>query len=126
MKKTWTILCAAVLALSLAGCANDKTQGGNMTPSASPSPAQSTVPSAMPSQDIHGTDDSGDLAGKDGIVDGNGTTGNGVGNTDNDKSGQADNSALEEVGEGIHDTLDDLGDAARDAGRGARNMIEGR
>lgn len=126
MKKTWTILCAAALALSLAGCANDKTQGGSLTPSASPSPTQSASPSATPSQDIHGTEGSGDLAGADGVVDGDGTTGDGAGNTGNDNSGQADNSALERIGQGVHDTLDDLGDAARDAGRNAQDMMEGR
>lgn len=129
MKKTWSILCAAgLVALSLAGCANGKTQGatGTAAPSASPSHNQGVARSAMPSQEIHGTARSGDLAGADGMVDGDGTTGGGVGNTGNDYPGQADNSALERAGQGIRDTLDDLGDAARDAGRSAKNMIEGR
>ena len=132
MRKTWTILCAAaVLAFSLAGCAGNRT--GNLndlttTPSADPSLAPSVQP-----DDIHGTEDTGDLAGADGMVDG-------------DKPGQADNSPLEEAGDGIRNALDDagngarnavddagdgvrhalddLGDAARDVGRDAKDMIE--
>lgn len=127
MKKTWSILCATgLLVLCLAGCGKDKTAGGSMTHSPSPSPSQSAMPSATPSQDIHGTADSGDLAGEDGVVDGSGTTDGGAGNTGNDDLGQAGRSAMEDVGRGIRDTLDDLGDAARDVGRDAKDMIEHR
>lgn len=127
MKKTWSILCAAgLLALCLAGCGKDKTAGDMTTHSPQPTHSQSAMPSATPSQDIHGTADSGDLAGEDGVVDGSGTTGSGVGNTDNDKPGQADNSAIEDLGRGVRDTLDDLGDMARDVGRDAKDMIEHR
>ncbi len=124
MKKTWTILCAAALiSLSLAGCAGNKTQGTH-----SQSPAPDLTPSAMPSQDIHGTAESGDLAGADGRLDGD------AGDMTPDRG---ENSPLEEAGEGVRDTLDEagrdvrntldeMGDAARDVGQSAKNAIEGR
>lgn len=116
MKKTWSIFCVvALLALSLAGCAKDMTPG-----------TATQTPGATPSQDIHGTADSGDLAGEDGMVDGE------ADKTDTD---HADDSPLEKVGDGVRDAADDLGDAARDAlddagraakdaGRDAKDMIE--
>ena len=135
MRKTWTILCAAaVLAFSLAGCAGNKTQGNLNDLTTRPSADPSLAPSVQP-DDIHGTEDTGDLAGADGMVDG-------------DKPGQADNSPLERAGDAIRDTvddvgngarnavddagdgvrgaLDDLGDAARNVGRDAKEMIESR
>ena len=131
MKKTWSILCAAtLLALTLAGCAGKKTQG-NLNPDPSPSPS-----AALQGQDVHGTADSGDLAGADGMVDGDGATdrtgnspveraGDGIRNAVDD-AGDGIRKAADDVGDGVRDTLDDLGDAARDAGRDAKNMIEGR
>ncbi len=106
MKKTWTILCAAALAaLSLAGCSGEKTQGNILLPSA--------MPSAAPSAAVPGTPERGDLAGADGVVDGNAAR-------------HSDDSPLEDVGNGVRNALDDVGDAARDVGRGAKDAIEGR
>ncbi len=128
MKKTWMTIClAALLVLPLAGCGGDRTGGDVTTPSPSPSAgtgADHTVPpSMMPDPD----DGSDDLAGADGVVGGDMAGDNGAGNTGNGNApGQADNSPLEDLGEGVRDTLDDMGDAARDMGRSARNAIEGR
>ena len=111
MKKTWSVFCAAALvALTLAGCASEKTQGDW----ADPSPSAGTQ---LSSRSIHGTAGSGDLAGSDGMVDGKTKPGH---------TGRADESPLERAGDGIRNTLDDIGDAARDMGRDAKDMIEGK
>ena len=124
MKKTWSCLClAALLTLPLAGCAGRRTGSltGDMDPSASPSHAI-----VSPSPDVN-KGRSG-LAGSDGIVGGAGGD-NGAGNTGNDNVvgdlGRMGTSAVEGVGEGIKDTLDDLGSAARRMGRDAKDAIEG-
>lgn len=136
MKKTWSCLClAALLTLPLAGCAGRRTGSlaGDMDANPSPSHAiESTMPNVSDGWD--------DLAGSDGIVGGaggdnnatgihNGTDVNGAGNTGNDNVvgdlGRMGTSAVEGVGEGIKDTLDDLGSAARRMGRDARDAIEG-
>lgn len=121
MKKTWITVClAALLVLPLAGCGGDRTGSGVTDPSPSPSAGQTVPPSRMPDP----ADGSEDLAGADGVVGGQHS---GTGNTGNDKApGQAEDSPLEDLGEGVRDTLDDMGDAARDMGRSARNAIEGR
>lgn len=134
MKKTWLCVClAALLTLPLAGCAGDRTGNhvGDMNASASPSATHS--PSATP--DLN--DGRDDLAGSDGIVGGAGgdngasgiTDGNGAGNTGDDNAvddlGRMGSSAIERAGEGIRDTLDDMGSAARRMGRDAKDAIEG-
>lgn len=120
MKKTWMAAgLAAMLVLPLAGCAGSRT-GSNVT---------GTTPSAAPTQTLPTPDgmldpDAGrdDLAGADGIVGGGDA---GAGNTGEDNApGRADDSPLEDLGEGIRDTLDDMGAAARDMGRDARDMID--
>ncbi len=120
MKKTWITAClAALLVLPLAGCGGDRTGSDVTTPS--PSPSQTVPPSHLPDPD-NGSDE---LAGADGVV--GGQEHSGTGNTGDDKApGQAEDSPLEDLGEGVRDTLDDMGDAARDMGRSARNAIEGR
>lgn len=128
MKKTWITAClAALLVLPLAGCGGDRTGSGVTTPSPSPSAsanagAGQTAPSSHLPDPDNGSDD---LAGADGVV--GGQEHSGTGNTGDDKApGQAEDSPLEDLGEGVRDTLDDMGDAARDMGRSARNAIEGR
>ncbi len=119
MKKTWMAAClAAFLALPLAACGGSPTGSDVTAPSAQPSP--SVAPDRNPGED--------DLAGADGIVGGNDGTGDvGTGNTgDGNAPGQADNSPLEDLGDGVRDTLDDMGSAAREMGRDARDAIEGR
>ena len=126
MKKTWSIFCvAALLALTLAGCAGNMTQG-----------AATNTPGADSTQAIPGTADSGDLAGEDGMVDGKADKDD-AGKTDKDDAAKASDSPLEKAGDDIRDTVDDLGDAARgaldsagraakDAGRDAKDAIEGK
>lgn len=111
MKKTWSILClAALVALPLAGCAGDRTGSDMGGATASPSQA---IHSNMPGGDE-------DLAGSDGVV-----GGSGAGNTGNDAAdGRSIDSPLERVGEGVQDTLDDMGDAARRMGQDAKNALE--
>ncbi len=135
MKKTWMAAClAAFLALPLTACGGSPTGSDMTAPSAQPS--QSAAPDRNPGDD--------DLAGADGIVgdndgtestgsngtatgDGSGTGDVGTGNTGNENApGQADDSPLEDLGDGVRDTLDDMGSAARRMGRDARNAIEGR
>ncbi len=127
MKKTWMAAClAAFLALPLAACGGSPTGSDVTAPSAQPSP--SVAPDRNPGDD--------DLAGADGVVGGsNGTatdggsgTGDiGTGNTGNENApGQADDSPVDDLGDGVRDTLDDMGSAARQMGRDARNAIEGR
>lgn len=126
MKKTWMTAClAALLVLPLAGCGGDRTGSGVTTPSPSPSAnagAGQTAPSSHLPDPDNGSDD---LAGADGVV--GGQEHSGTGNTGDDRApGQAEDNPLEDLGEGVRDTLDDMGDAARDMGRSARNAIEGR
>ncbi len=139
MKKTWMAAClAAFLVLPLTACGGSPTGSDMTTPSAQPSaqPSASAAPDRNPGDD--------DLAGADGIVGdndgaegtgsngtatggGSGTGDIGTGNTGNDNApGQADDSPLEDLGDGVRDTLDDMGSAAREMGRDARNAIEGR
>lgn len=129
MKRTWiTLSLAALMALSLMGCAGDQTGDytGTVTPSPSGAPATQS-PGPLP--DLSAGDD--DLAGSDGVVGGNGVNdgpvgGNGAGNTGNgDAAGRADDSALEDMERGVRDTLDNLGSAARRMGEDARRAIEG-
>ena len=114
MKKTWTVFCAAALvALSLTGCASEKTQDDRTDPS----PAAGTQ---LSTRSIHGTAGSGDLAGADGVV---GTR------HDPDplkKAGEDVRDTLDKAGDGVRNAVDRAGDAARDAGRDAKNMIEGK
>ncbi len=125
MKKTWMAAClAAFLALPLTACGGSPTGSDMTAPSAQPS--QSAAPSPSVAPDRNPGDD--DLAGADGIVGGNDGAGDvGTGNTGNENApGQADDSPLEDLGDGVRDTLDDMGSAARRMGRDARNAIEGR
>lgn len=119
MKKTWMAAClAAFLALPLAACGGSPTGSDMTVPSAQPSP--SAAPDRNPGDD--------DLAGADGVVGENGGAGDvGTGNTGNENApGRADDSPVEDLGDGVRDTLDDMGSAAREMGRDARNAIEGR
>lgn len=127
MKRTWiTLGLAALLTLSLIGCAGNRTGDYMETPSPSVAPATQT-PGPLP--DLSAGDD--DLAGSDGVVGGNGVNdgpvgGSGAGNTGNgDANRRADDSALEEMERGVRNTLDDLGSAARRMGEDARRAIEG-
>lgn len=129
MKRTWiTLGLAALMTLSLMGCAGNRTGDYMATPSPSHSAAPATqTPSPLP--DLSAGDD--DLAGSDGVVGGNGVNdgpvgGSGAGNTGNDNAtGRADDSALENMERGVRNTLDDLGSAARRMGEDARRAIEG-
>ncbi len=133
MKKTWMAAClAAFLVLPLTACGGSPTGSDMTAPSAQPS--QSAAPSPSVAPDRNPGDD--DLAGADGIVGdndgtatggGSGTGDIGTGNTGNENApGQADDSPLEDLGDGVRNTLDDMGSAARQMGRDARNAIEGR
>lgn len=127
MKRIWLTLCAAaLLALPLGGCAGNPTGSGmdTNTPSASPSPSAGALPSL---DHNNGSDDLADGDGivggedRDGTVDHSGAPGAGAGNTGNE---HAAGSALDDAGRAIRNTLDDMGDAARDMGRDAKRAIE--
>lgn len=131
MKRTWiTLSLAALMTLSLMGCAGNRT--GDHMETASPSPSASVAPATQtpgPMPDLSTGDD--DLAGSDGVVGGNGVNdgpvgGSGAGNTGNENAtGRADDSALEDMERGVRNTLDNLGSAARRMGEDARRAIEG-
>lgn len=124
MKKTWSIFSVAVLlALSLVGCAGDKTQKTGNDLSADPTNHVGTGLSSRTTRHIPGTADSGDLAGADGIV--GSTVGiHRTGDNALERAGDGIRNTLDDMGDGVRNAVDDLGDAARDAGRDAKGMIE--
>lgn len=136
MKKTWIALTlAGALCVPLAGCAGDKT-GTNLMPDTSPT-AQTTV-SPTPGNGIDaangGNNDGGTMVGDENAAANNrsainatgrsatnGTASNGTRVTTG--AGRANSSALERVGEGVKDTLDDMGNAARGMAQDAKRAM---
>lgn len=129
MKKTWIGLgLSLALCLPLAGCAGNKT-GGDIMPGTTTDPTTQSTPTAMP----NGTDN--DVIGSNGETNtdaangGNNVSGAPVGD-DNARmgttrgTGRTDNSALERVGDGVKDTLDDLGNGARRMAQDAKRAME--
>lgn len=137
MKKTWIALTlAGALCVPLAGCAGDKT-GSNMTPNTSPTAQTTTSPTPGNGIDAAngGNNDGGTMVGDEnaaatgrsatnatGRSATNGTVSNGTRVTTG--TGRANNSAMEQVGEGIKDTLDDMGNAARSMAQDAKRAME--
>lgn len=131
MKKTWIGLClAAALCLPLAGCAGDKT-GGEMTPGTTSPTAQAT-PTVRPNgtdDDVIGGDVGSGETNTDAANGGNNVSGAPVGD-ENARigtartTGRAGDSALERVGDGIKDTLDDMGNGARNMAQDAKRAME--
>lgn len=123
MKKTWIGLgLAALFCLPLAGCAGDKT-GGDVTPEGTVRPTTQATASPTPNGGDNGvTDNNGGVAGdpitgtQEPVVDGDSNARMGT--------GRADNSALERVGDGIKDALDDMGNAARGMAQDAKRAME--
>lgn len=135
MKKTWIGLClTAALCLPLAGCAGDKT-GEDITPGTTGDPTtqvtSTTKPTATPdpTDEVLGGDvDSGETN-TDAANGGNNVSGAPVGDENTRmgttrSTGRADDSALERMGDGIKDTLDDLGNGARAVARDAKRAME--
>lgn len=131
MKKTWIGIClTAALCVPLAGCAGDKT-GGDITPGTTTDPTTQTTPTATPG----GTDDviGGDVGSGENNTDaangGNNVSGSTVGDENarmgtTRATGRANDSALERVGDGIKDTLDDMGSGARRMAQDAKRAME--
>lgn len=138
MKKTWIGLSlAAALCLPLAGCAGDKT-GSEIDPGGTVSPTAQTTPTATPG----GTDSNGVTGGVNGddvntnaANGGNNVSDAPVGDAGTQRSvtrgantnigtGRADDSALERIGDGIKDTLDDMGNGARSMAQDAKRAME--
>lgn len=130
MKKTWIGLSlAAALCLPLAGCAGDKT-GSEIMPGTSTSPSPTTQATANPTPGnsegetntnaANGGNNVGDTpvgdAGAQHSVTRGANTGIGT--------GRADDSALERIGDGIKDTLDDMGNGARSMAQDAKRAME--
>lgn len=128
MKKTWIALTlAGVLCVPLAGCAGNKT-GSDVMPG--------TSPTTQVTPNVGGGDDSviGDpTTGTENPVDGDTIGGQDASDsnaTNTQRSaagrgtGRANDSALEQVGEGIKDTLDDLGADARRMAQNAKRTME--
>lgn len=130
MKKTWIGLSlAAALCLPLAGCAGDKT-GSEIMPGTSTSPSPTTQATANPTPGNsegetntnaanggNNVDDTpvGDAGAQHSVTRGANT---GIG------TGRADDSALERIGDGIKDTLDDMGNGARSMAQDAKRAME--
>lgn len=133
MKKTWIgLTLAAALCLSLAGCAGDKT-GGEITPGASTEPTAQTTPTAAPEgAEGNGVTDGDASNAEEGTDAANGGSNSGEALEGNENtrmgttraSGRADNSALERMGDGIKDTLDDMGAGARRMAQDAKRAME--
>ncbi len=135
MKKTWIGLClTAALCLPLAGCAGDKT-GEDITPGTTTHPTTQTTPTAKPTATPDPTDEvlGGDVGSGETNTDaangGNNVSGAPVGDENarigtSYDAGRAGNSALERMGDGIKDTLDDLGNGARAVARDAKRAME--
>ncbi len=136
MKKTWIALTlAGALCVPLAGCAGSKT-GTNLMPDTSPTAQTTTSPTpgnsigenntdaANGGNNVSGAEVGGDNAGTNatGRSAINGTASNGARVTTG--AGRANNSALERVGEGVKDTLDDMGNAARSMAQDAKRAMQ--
>lgn len=131
MRKTWIGLClAGLLCLPLAGCAGNKT-GGDITPGTTANPTAQTTPTAAPhpTDEVLGGDvDSGETN-TDAANGGNNVSGAPVGGDSSrigtsNATGNANDSALERMGEGVKDTLDDLGNGARSMAQDAKRAME--
>lgn len=122
MKKTWIGLClTAALCMPLAGCAGDKT-GGEITPSDNVTP--STQATVSPTPDGEGTGANAGTGAAEGTSDENGTGVEDATNGTVRSMGRSNDSALERVGEGIQDTLDDMGSGARRMAQDAKRAME--
>lgn len=141
-KKTWIGLClTAALCLPLVGCAGDKT-GEDITPGTTTNPTAQTTPTTTPTATPDPTDDvlGGDAdrgeTNTDAANGGNNVSGTPVGDdvgtqrsvtrgaTNNIGTGRTDDSALERMGDGIKDTLDDMGNGARRMAQDAKRTME--
>lgn len=131
MKKTWIgLTLAAALCLSLAGCAGNKT-GGEITPGSSAEPtAQVTTDPGTGTGTATGGDASNAETGTDAANGGN-NSGEALEGNENTRmgttrgtTGRADDSALERMGDGIKDTLDDMGTGARRMAQDAKQAME--
>lgn len=131
MRKTWIGLClAGLLCLPLAGCAGNKT-GGDIPPGTTANPTAQTTPTAAPhpTDEVLGGDvDSGETN-TDAANGGNNVSGAPVGGDSSrmgtsNTTGRANDSALERVGDGVKDTLDDMAGGARRMAQDAKRAME--
>lgn len=134
MKKTWIALTlAGALCVPLAGCAGSKT-GTNMLPDTSPTAQTTTSPT--PGNGIGGdntdaanggNNDGGTMVGDENAAANDRSATNATGRSainGTAGTGRANNSAMEQVGEGIKDTLDDMGNAARSMAQDAKRAMQ--
>lgn len=134
MKKTWIALTlAGALCVPLAGCAGSKT-GTNMLPDTSPTAQTTTSPT--PGNGIGGdntdaanggNNDGGTMVGDENAAANGRSATNATGRSainGTAGTGRANNSAMEQVGEGIKDTLDDMGNAARSMAQDAKRAMQ--
>lgn len=128
MKKTWIALCLGLtMCLPLAGCAGDKT-GDEIVPGTSASPSPTTQATASPTPGS-GTGETNTDAANGGnnvsgapVGDENARVGTARGTVVG--TGRTDNSALERIGDGVKDTLDDLGNGARNMAQDAKRAMQ--
>lgn len=135
MKKIWIGLClAAAMCLPLAGCAGNKTGGeidhtGTVNPTAQTTHTPTPTATPHPTDEVLGGDvDSGETN-TNAANGGNNVSGTPVGDENarigtSYAAGRANDSALERVGDGVQDTLDDLGNGARSMAQDAKRAME--
>ena len=139
MKKTWIALTlAGALCVPLAGCAGDKT-GGNLMPGSNPTAqvtpgndfGETNTDAANGGNNVSGADvgdpDARSITGRVNNATGMGRTNSTTGTSNANSStgtGRSNDSALERVGEGVKDTLDDMGSAARSMAQDAKRMVK--
>ena len=130
-KTTWIALSlAAALCMPLAGCAGDKTGGeiGTTEPTAQTTPTN--TPDGVTGGDLGDGETNTDAANGGNNVSGapvgdeNARVGTTRGANANTGMGRADGSALERMGEGIKDTLDDMGSGARRMAQDVKRAME--
>lgn len=134
-KKTWIGLClTAALCLPLVGCAGNKT-GEDITPGTTTDPTAQTTPTTTPTVTPDGTDNGiGDNADRgetntDAANGGNNVSGTPVGDENarigtSYAAGRTTDSAMERIGDGVKDTLDDLGNGARNMAQDAKRAMQ--
>ncbi len=145
MKKTFAALALALaVAMPLAGCSGNDTAGGeDKTGSMATFPPGGGITSGVENRDAGRATDYGygyarsstrnpgtdDLAGSDGLVGGSGGNNTGSGTSrgtttyHSNGAGTGTQDPVARMGRGIENTLDDMGNAARDMGQDARQML---
>ena len=119
MKQTWIALTlVGALCVPLAGCAGNKT-GSNLIPGAGPT-VQVTPDNSFGESSTDAANGGNNVSGA-AVGDDNAR---GVTGRSNTTTGNANDNTLDRIGEGVKDTLDDMGTAARGMAQDAKRMVK--